>query len=138
MSTGAVMKSRTTALPWHPTLSPHFLAGLLLRWAFPCPTSIFSLCFFPAPAFRPSHLNPPYPLAYFTPPWTEEGFLATRPQRLPFLRSCDLLLHFPLFGTPSRKDICLIPWTVFKKRDYVQVGINVQNSHLSAIWAFGE
>ena len=37
------------------------------------------------------------------------------------------------------KDICLALWTVFKERDYVQVGLNMQNSHLSDIFGtFGE
>ena len=67
----AVMKNTTNqwvladrnipALPWHPTLSPYALDGLLLRW-----TSIplfhqhaFAYAFFPAPVFHLSHLNPP-------------------------------------------------------------------------------
>lgn len=99
----------------------------------------FSLpLFFALPLFG-APLSPPHPLAYFMPPWTpRKPSWPAGSEASPLLRTRDLSSHFPLFGTPLRKDICLAPWTAFKKRDYVRVGINVRNSYLGAVWAFGE
>lgn len=87
------MKSKITALHWHPTLSPHVLVGLPLRWAFPAPCLCLCFFFFPSPVFCSSHLSPPHPLAYFMCPRTEEAFLAPWPRGFTSLE--DLWSAFP-------------------------------------------
>lgn len=133
-TSGCLLADNSPTLPWHPTLSPPALAGVLLRWAFLCPTSISLLMLFFCPCFSP------YPSEFPCTLWLISCSIGLKkpvqppgPWKLPPLRFCDPDSLFPLFGTPLRKDICLAPWTVFKERDYVQVGINVQNLHLSGI-----
>lgn len=71
----------------------------------------------------------PLPICFFFASLAYDFFSVLGPLRHPALIS--FLLPFPWFS--QRKYIDVAPGTDFEKRDDVQVGINVQNSHLSVI-----
>lgn len=71
----------------------------------------------------------PLPIGFFLASLAYDFFSVFGPLRHPALIS--FLLPFPSFS--QRKYIDVAPGTDFEKRDDVQVGINVQNSHLSGI-----
>lgn len=142
----AVMKSRinewglTDRKHPGPPLAPHPESSCS-QWAAPqvsihppCSTSMSLLMLFSLPLFFTFPFwIPLYPLTYYAPSWRG---LATWPLKASSFEVPWSRFLLSLFGPYLRKDICLALWTVFKERDYVQVGLDVQNSHLSDIWNF--